>query len=126
MSREFYIAALRHYKDACLLEKNNRLANADQLYGLATECALKFVWSKLHPVGTPKPWGHIDTLWGSLARSPNLLRDIHLKSLLGTYPFLGWSIHQRYDANPNVTRLTIHSKTAAQVMQIAQSYWRAP
>ena len=36
-------AAIRHWKDAELLERENRIENADHHYGFAAECAIKKV-----------------------------------------------------------------------------------
>jgi hypothetical protein len=41
MSEVFGDAALRHWQDASLLESNKRVCNADQLFAMATECAIK-------------------------------------------------------------------------------------
>lgn len=38
---DFSASAKRHFQDASLLEMNNRLPNAGQLFGFCTECGLK-------------------------------------------------------------------------------------
>lgn len=40
---DFFNAHQRHWKDAELLYKEKRWANADHLYGLSAECGLKAV-----------------------------------------------------------------------------------
>jgi hypothetical protein len=40
-SENYSSAAFRHWQDAQLLAGENRVENADQLYGLAAECAIK-------------------------------------------------------------------------------------
>jgi len=72
MKADFKNAYDRHQKDAEILFDKKRYANADQLYGLAAECALKAVMVGLDPAlanqdgdlvnqGDKK---HIDKLWG--------------------------------------------------------------
>ena len=41
MSENYTEAALRHWRDAELLKEQNRVENADHLFGVAAECALK-------------------------------------------------------------------------------------
>lgn len=48
MSTNFREAAVRHFQDAELLCRVKRYANADQLYGLSAECALKSI---MHALG---------------------------------------------------------------------------
>ncbi|NJM10773.1 MAG: hypothetical protein HC889_01610 [Synechococcaceae cyanobacterium SM1_2_3] len=40
-AEDYSSAAFRHWEDAQLLAGENRVENADQLYGLAAECAIK-------------------------------------------------------------------------------------
>ncbi|GAA0526035.1 hypothetical protein [Saccharopolyspora thermophila] len=77
---DFPTAARRHYQNALLLRKEQRLPNADHVAGMAAECGLKailigyldgFVNKKnnkpdhpVHPSGKPGPsYGHLPTLW---------------------------------------------------------------
>lgn len=110
-------AAVRHFVDAGILEERRRLANADQLYGLAAECAIKWVWSSL-----PNPMvqrSHINQIWGQLPlqqwqkRYPGLYRI--LKS---SRPFDGWSVEQRYGRDDVVseTMLAGHREAAKRIL----------
>lgn len=47
MPVDFRDAAERHWEDAEHLMNNDRLANADHLYGLSAECSLKAVMCAL-------------------------------------------------------------------------------
>jgi len=47
MPTDFRDAAERHFEDAGYLEAGNRPANADHLFGLSAECALKAVMQGL-------------------------------------------------------------------------------
>ena len=44
---DFRDAMDRHWQDAELLRRNQRLANADHLYGLSAECELKAIMQRL-------------------------------------------------------------------------------
>ena len=65
---DYYDAAQRHWDDANHLLSTNRLPNADQLFGVSAECALKAI---MLPLGMPmnngrplnKKHGHINVLW---------------------------------------------------------------
>ena len=41
MTEAYDVAATRHFRDGQLLESEDRLSNADQLFGFAAECAIK-------------------------------------------------------------------------------------
>jgi hypothetical protein len=49
MRVDFKNAAIRHFKDGELLYAHSRWANADQLYGLSSECILKHIIVGLDP-----------------------------------------------------------------------------
>ena len=96
----FNHAALRHWRDAQLLEQENRIENADQLYGLAAECALK---SALNFSSTC----HINHLWGKIRNHPST--DPRLTAVLNGHgtkkynPFNDWDISQRYYADGHLS-----------------------
>jgi hypothetical protein len=103
MTEQYDQAAIRHYRDATLLEENQRLANADQLYGLAAECALKWVWPK---TGNPLKRNHINELWAQVplsSKTPSGLIPI----LRQPNPFADWSVEQRYEEDSVVTQSSI-------------------
>lgn len=96
-------SAARHWNDATLLEKKYRHANANQLYGLAAECAIKTALCQVPGLvkdgKLQKHRTHIDKLWG-----PTLIQSIQnrfpkLVALLDHYeknPFHDWRIDHRY------------------------------
>ena len=105
MSPDFRDAAERHWEDATYLLADSRLANADHLFGLSAECALKALMlglgMVLRPDGAPqdpKHRVHINNLWDEfigLATGPDGARYAALLS--GTSnPFKYWDVAQRY------------------------------
>ncbi|MFM0700735.1 hypothetical protein [Paraburkholderia sediminicola] len=98
----FADAAGRHWVDGLVLESEARTENADQLFGIAAECAIKaaLMMSATHiTAGTlSKTYRtHIDELWDRI--SANALPK-HLRSLPPLLrmenPYTDWSIEQRY------------------------------
>ncbi|WNB77381.1 hypothetical protein [Methylomonas koyamae] len=110
MKVDFKNAAQRHYLDAELLYNNSRWANADQLYGLSSECVLKQIISGFDP-------NSINPLTGDfVAKSPhkkhfeqNVHKDLwnyfsinFAGRLAANHPlpnnneFSDWDIFQRY------------------------------
>ncbi len=97
-------AAFRHWDDAQLLEKEKRVENADQLYGLAAECAIKKALVEL------SSFAKAGMLNESYKRHINELLDkVNLQSLQKRYPglhaclkadnpFSDWHVNQRYVA----------------------------
>ncbi len=72
MTTDFSDAADRHFHDGELLRTHRRWANADHLFGFATECALKAIMLGLgakqkHGVPEGKRQ-HIDIFWHTLRR----------------------------------------------------------
>jgi hypothetical protein len=113
MQPDYQDAAERHWEDACYLSEDNRSANADQLFGLSTECALKAVMQglgmPLRPDGVPmdkKHRIHVNTLWdefSAFAHSRNEARyatDIDTKP----NPFDTWDVAQRYCHRSEITQ----------------------
>jgi hypothetical protein len=104
----FRDSAIRHYDDGQTLFTGNRYDNADQLFGFATECAIKacllprcFSGSNLHH----KYKVHIDTLWCKA------LLHVDPKSHPGLYallqnkanPFANWTIENRYQPTGGIS-----------------------
>lgn len=111
MGINFKEAAQRHYKDAKLLEDNKRLPNADHLYGLAAECALKAIMVGLDANITSSDGDlvhqnhrvHIDMLWSEFrifAEGRNAAR--YLSKLPDDNPFTDWRISNRYADDSHV------------------------
>jgi hypothetical protein len=103
MAEAFDIAAARHFRDATLLEANRRTSNADQLFGFAAECAIKFALHTLPgcrdgAVLADQYREHIDVLWDRAALQglqrtfPSLLAV--LRGL--QQPYRHWSTGHRY------------------------------
>lgn len=118
MPPNFCVAAQRTYRDAALLENAQRLANADHLYGLAAECALKAVLVGLGvilPAQNPsKMWRkHIDQLWGEYVAYVS--GTVHRGYLVASVnPFQDWEAGHRYEEDALFTpsRLTVHAEGA--------------
>lgn len=105
MKTDFLDAAKRHFQDAEHLHSEGRLPNADQLYGLAAECALKAIMLGLNIMtldarGRPidgRHQVHIDKLWGEFASAASGRQASKYASQLGSKnPFVDWGIYQRY------------------------------
>ena len=102
---DFPNAHVRHWRDAELLFRAGRWANADQLYGFSAECGLKAVMvAGGMPVdletGTPtepRHRKHIHELWSTF-RSFVQGRQTGglLHRLPEPNPFAAWSHHNRY------------------------------
>ncbi len=101
-SADFARAACRNWQDAELLERAGRIDNADQLLGLAAECALKMalllqgVQPDEKKAGAPTGHAvHINRLWG--------LYSVFQQNRAGQFatipahnPFHDFDISQRY------------------------------
>lgn len=127
MPRPIALAAIRHHRDARLLARKKRYANADQLYGLAAECALK---DTLMGFGMPinarqqpredRHRAHIDTLWDIAPAFLSGRVGAQLLATLGTdRPFADWSVDQRYDATPVAPQqLARHAEGAERALRV--------
>jgi hypothetical protein len=119
MPEDYSVAAVRHYRDAALLEEGNRLDNADHLFGFAAECAIKSalvalpgfaVSGRLHSAYHK----HINQLWDSVPIQ-NLHR--HHRTLIVVLkqqrPFSDWSADQRYGSDGAVSAQTLDNHRRA-------------
>lgn len=114
-------AALRHLSDGDHLFRDGRIDNADHLFGISAECAIKW---KLMPqltgeaVKTMKV--HVDDLWRKSLRHLKGRQSLPLLSALksGGEPFSDWRIDQRYQASGQVAPETAerHRKACSRVM----------
>jgi hypothetical protein len=110
MPENFADAALRHWHDAQLLEAENRLENADQLYGLSAECAIKKALLPLPGLATQGSLAasfkvHINLLWDRVNYQSVQKRYPHMAAYLkAANPFSGWNIDQRYSANGSIVQ----------------------
>ncbi|HRS17559.1 MAG TPA: hypothetical protein P5234_15090 [Thermoanaerobaculaceae bacterium] len=115
MSTDYVDAATRHRSDADLLHDSKRWPNADQLYGLAAECALKAVMKALGMAvradGAPLEHHHrvhIDKLWGEFLSLANGSGGASYAALLTpTNPFANWSVEQRYHCTSSIAQTTV-------------------
>ena len=110
MAEDYAAAATRHFRDGALLEESRRIANADQLFGFAAECAIKSALVELPgflagSTIAPAYHKHINQLWdfvplqGIQRRYRGL--GVVLKGL--PRPFADWSADQRYGPDGVVT-----------------------
>lgn len=101
MAEAFKESAVRHWRDARLLEEAGRHANANQLVGFAAECAIKTALCQLPAFAKDGQLEgyrlHIDKLWDKLTPLSIEKRFPALVALLKRpNPFHDWSIDHRY------------------------------
>lgn len=104
MQTDFLDAHERHLEDATLLYQNQRLANADHLYGMSAECGLKCL---MLAFGMPFDFYrdrprkredrvHADDVW----QRYEVYRSGHVSGtgypLASSNPFNDWHVGQRY------------------------------
>jgi hypothetical protein len=101
-------AAKRHWDDATFLLNAERMPNADQLFGLSAECALKTVMVALGmPMNSSKPTSqkhsvHIDKLWDEFITFSESRKGEKYSNILSSInPFADWRVDQRYE-NTNI------------------------
>lgn len=132
MQADFHDAHKRHFEDAEFLYRDNRLANADQLYGVSAECGLKALMLKLGmPFDTDKdrPTNnddrtHINKLWDRF----EVYRSGHVSGanlaciLPSENPFLIWNISNRYAKTTDITQAMVdnHKTAATQVKKLVK------
>ena len=103
MNTDFLDAHDRHLNDADQLFNTQRWANADHLYGMATECGLKQLMIKfgmtLDSKGKPtkiEDATHANRLWDRYdAYRSGHQQGIHY-ALPPSNPFQNWNVAQRY------------------------------
>ncbi len=129
MPNDFRDAAERHWEDAGYLLRDSRIANADHLFGLSAECALKAIMAALgmtlRPDGRPmeRSYGvHINKLWNEFVSFANARNGAHYASQLSglSNPFTNWDIDQRYHHRSDVTPgiAENHQRAAQMVKQV--------
>lgn len=106
MPVDFRDAAERHWGDAGRLFEDVRLANADHLFGLSAECALKAVMSalgmSLNKDGVPEERVHkvhINKLWNEFVSFAKARGGARYATFLmsAPNPFDDWDVNQRYE-----------------------------
>lgn len=129
MAIDFRDAAERHFEDAGYLEAGNRPANADHLFGLSAECALKTVMQglgmALRSDGAPdqKQYRvHINHIWGEFAAFSQNRSGAKYSSYIDPMnnSFSDWDVSQRYCHRNDITSdmLTRHKEGAEQTKQM--------
>ena len=121
---DYYDAAQRHWDDANHLLSSARLPNADQLFCVAAECALKAIMFKLGmPMKNDRPadkrHGHINMLWDEFISFADGKGQAHYVAALGTgNPFFNWDVAQRYENGSTISLqgVTDH-KNSAEIAQ---------
>jgi hypothetical protein len=122
MATNFCHAAQRTFRDAAILEKADRLASADHLFGLAAECALKAILAGLGVIPRqgkpPKPYDvHMPKIWEQFSAYVSGRSDY---SLPDENPFEVWQIDHRYEADETFTvaRVQKHKAGARRVAEL--------
>lgn len=129
MNSDFKDAHQRHWEDAELLYSNDRWANADHLYGVAAECALKCL---MLAFGMPfddvsdrpkdrQDRQHADGIWLRY----ETYRSGHHRGIdygLPSNPFADWSIEQRHANRSNFdpARVNHHKQGTQKVRDLLQ------
>lgn len=127
MGENYAHAALRHWGDALLLDREKRLENADQLYGLAAECAIKTVLHMLPAFSNgscllDEYKHHINVLWNKAGHQSIEKVSRTLPALLrARNPFSDWHVDQRYspDGSISVEKLEIHKEWTKRLLGAA-------
>jgi hypothetical protein len=135
---DFSASAKRHFQDAQLLEDNQRLANAGQLYGFCAECGIKALLISLgyptdtegSPVekpsnGEPYIRVHINQLAAIKNEIDIYARGRNGAKYLALIPnadsFSDWSVHHRYyDEQKIPSSLSAWRQAAIEVSQMMQ------
>jgi hypothetical protein len=131
MPVDFRDAAERHWEDAGHLLEDARLANADHLFGLSAECALKAVMlglgMKLKKDGKPeKPYTvHINLLWDEFITFASDRSGAHYATRMTgiSNPFDDWDVNQRYDNRASITVKVVvsHQQAAETTKQVLET-----
>lgn len=89
-------AAVRHFKDAQMLNLAGQLDNAGHLIGFAAECAVKHRISSLRPDANA-PHGHFpDLLLAARKHLGARSRYTSMFEVLRSDVLLGWHVNRRY------------------------------
>jgi len=130
MQSDFLDAHQRHLEDAEMLDENERLANADHLYGMSAECGLKRLMLAFgmpfdHDQDRPRDRQdrvHIDEVW----QRYDVYRSGHHHGaqypLSSPNPFDDWHVSQRYAhrSNFDAARVQKHRTGAEEVLEMVK------
>lgn len=125
MSEAFRDAARRHWRDACLLDEEQRSENADHHYGFAAECALKTALQTMRSFRDDEHRKHIDVLWNKMRGSAFQRAYPGLARLLArSNPFVDWGVEQRYHADGAISDAAVrtHRDYARRLLIAVQLY----
>lgn len=135
MTLSYPDAARRHLTDAKHLHDAGRLANADHLYGVAAECALKAVLQGLGMRIDPRREApetrlharHADVIWPVAIASMGERVAARWLPLLGDgLPFDDWSVNRRYDSDstqPEKEAVEGHREAAGRARNVMDAAW---
>jgi hypothetical protein len=98
---DYESAALRHFEDADLLQRQGRLDNAGHLVGFAAECAIKHRIATLQP-SNDNPHGHLPQL-AATARKHLQKHRSSMFDVLRNSVFDTWDVNRRYHATGTTT-----------------------
>lgn len=116
MPTDYRDAAERHWEDAGCLLADNRAANADHLFGLSAECALKAMMMglgmPLRPDGAPKESRHrvhINDLWDEFVSFASSRGGARCTTYVDgiSNPFDDWNVAQRYAHRADIPRAAV-------------------
>lgn len=122
----FTEAAIRHYLDGKGLFEVQRFDNADQLFGIATECALKSCLRNrcyLDQELDRQFRVHVNELWEkiSIHIDPKAYPSVFQLLNSASRPFNDWNVAQRYEATGFVKTEVCdsHKKWSARILGAA-------
>ena len=133
MTVDFLDASNRHHSDASFLFEDHRYPNADQLYGLAAECALKDILRRLYSgtidkdgfllINGKKVKGHVNEFWGVFSGMVSGRTESQFGLFSMDAPFGNWSVHQRYTLSSDISKETVeaHKRASDAIFETRQS-----
>ena len=120
LAADFLDAHCRHWRDAEFLYNDQRLPNADHLYGFSAECGLKAALFacgiKPDPTGNPPQQFkvHIQDLWSVFKGTVSgRTGNWFLSKLPQGSPFGNWSHHDRYASGSGIQQGQVDTHRAA-------------
>jgi hypothetical protein len=128
MLADFLDAHDRHWGDAERLFAAGRFANADHLYGMATECGLKRLMMRfgmqVDPMtGGPadrQDWKHVNNIWARFESYRSGKVESVAYGLPMPNPFANWDVSDRYahQSNFDLARVEGHQASAQTVRNL--------
>jgi len=129
---DFKNAAKKHFKDAELLFGKERFDNADHLFGVSAECAIKALLIHFG-VGTDRHTGdihgyrqHVNELWPRASLYFSGRTGARFASYFSqpSRPFDNWRVKDRYEAEGAIRRETVdnHRKEAKRINSMMGAY----